>query len=64
MNRTAGIVLLVVGAVLLYFGYNESQSVSSEVSELFQNRPSNSSVWFFVGGAAAIVFGLILAVKK
>lgn len=64
MNRSIGIALLVVGAVLLFFGYNESQSVSSEISEIFQNRPSNNSIWFFVAGAAALVFGLVLTLRK
>ena len=64
MNRALGIALIVVGALLLYFGYNASQSVSSEVSEIFNNRPSRESMWFFVGGAGALIFGLILAMRK
>lgn len=61
MNRTLGIVLLVVGAVLLTLGYNASQSLSSDVSELFRGRPNDESIWFLVAGAGAVVAGLVLA---
>lgn len=62
MNKPLSVVLLVIGAVLLYFGFNASESVSSEVSRTFTGSPTNKSIWLLVlGGAAALLglFGLI-----
>ncbi|MBI5426490.1 MAG: DUF3185 family protein [Opitutae bacterium] len=58
MNKSLSVALLVVGVVLLVFGFNASQSVSSDVSRAFTGNPTDKSVWFFVGGAVAAILGL------
>jgi len=58
MNKAVSLALLVVGIILLYFGYEASQSVGSEVSEAFTGEPTDNAIWFFVGGAVAAVIGL------
>jgi len=55
-----GIVLLVVGAILLYFGYQASQSVSEQVVESFTGRFTDSTTWYFILGAASSVGGVFL----
>jgi drug/metabolite transporter (DMT)-like permease len=57
-NRLIGIILLVVGGVLLYFGYNASQSVTEQVHETFTGRFTDATTWYFVLGAAAAIGGL------
>lgn len=64
MNRALGIALLVIGAVLLVFGYNESQSFSSSVSRVFNNSPSDRSMWFLIGGGVAAAVGLFFTLSK
>jgi len=57
MPRGVSLAMLVVGLVLLYFGYNESQSFSSQVGEAFSGSPSDRSMIFYVCGAALTAFG-------
>ncbi|AFG37961.1 DUF3185 family protein [Spirochaeta africana] len=63
-NKIIGVVLLAVGVVLLYFGYQASQSVSERVVEGLTGRFSDQTMYYFIGGAAAAVAGLFLAVFK
>lgn len=58
MSKVIAIALLVAGVILLYFGYEASQSVSSEVSEAFTGEPTDNAIWFLIGGAIAVVVGL------
>lgn len=58
MNKSVSLALLVIGVLLIAFGINASNSLSSEVSELFTGSPSDRAVWFLVGGAAAAIVGL------
>jgi len=55
-----GLALLVVGVILLVYGINQSESVVSDVKEVFTGSPTDKSVWFIVGGAAAGVAGLAM----
>lgn len=56
--------LFIAGLLLLFFGYQEYQSVSSEVEEFFTGSPSNNALWMLIGGAAASVIGLVGLLKK
>lgn len=58
MTKSLAVALLVVGVVLLVFGFNASHSVSSDVSRAFTGNPTDKSVWFLVGGAVAAIIGL------
>ncbi|MEX2489711.1 MAG: DUF3185 family protein, partial [Pseudomonadales bacterium] len=57
IHHLFGIVLLVVGAILLYFGYQASQSVGEQMAETFTGKFSDSTTWYFVLGAASAVGG-------
>lgn len=59
-NQIIGIVLLVVGAILLYFGYQASQSMGEQITETFTGRFSDSTTWYFIAGAAAAVGGIAM----
>jgi len=58
--RIIGLVILAVGVTLVIFGYNASQSVGEQVVEGFTGRFTNQTMWFFIGGIAAIVGGAAL----
>lgn len=64
-KRILAIVLLVVGAILLFFAYQSSQSLGDQVSEAVTGRFTDSTIWFLILGAAAAVagIGLLLAGK-
>lgn len=61
-NQTmVGVILLVVGLILLYFGWQSSQSLGDQVSEAFTGRFTSETMWFLIGGAAAIAAGAFMA---
>jgi uncharacterized membrane protein len=64
MNKAIGIALLAAGAILLVLGYNESQSVSSGISRVFNNTPSDRSLWFLISGGVAAALGLFFTINK
>lgn len=62
--KIIGIVLLVVGILLLFFGYQASQSIGEQLSETVTGRFSDETMWYIIGGVAAIVAGAFLAFFK
>lgn len=64
MNKPLGIALLVIGLLLLIFGFNESQSAASDISKVFTNSPTDRSIWFLAGGGVATAVGLYLTLTK
>ena len=62
MSKSTAIALLVVGIVLLIFGFNAYHSAGSNISEAFTGAPTNKAIWLLIGGLiSAIVGGLNLA---
>ena len=59
-----GLVLLVLGAILLYFGFNATQSAAEEIGEAVTGRYTDQTMMYLVGGAVAAVAGLFLLLKK
>ena len=63
MNNIVGLAIFAVGIVLLVFGFNASHSFSSDVSRVFTGNPTDKSIWLLGGGAAAVIVGLVLAIR-
>jgi multisubunit Na+/H+ antiporter MnhB subunit len=61
MNNIVGLAIFALGVVLLIFGFNESHSFSSDVSRAFTGNPTDRSMWLIVGGAAAVIVGLVIS---
>jgi len=59
-SKLLGIVLLVVGIGLLYFGYQSTQSVGGQVTETLTGRFTDETMWYLIGGAAAAAAGAFL----
>ena len=59
-NKLISLVLIIVGIGLLYWGYSESQSVASQVSEAFSGSPQDKVMYKYIAGAV----GIYLFVKK
>ena len=62
MTNIVGLAIFAVGIVLLIFGFNASQSFASEVSRFFSGNPTDKSMWLLIGGAVAVVVGLLVAI--
>ncbi len=63
-SKLLGIVLLVVGIGLLYFGYQSTQSLGGQVTETLTGRFTDETMWYLIGGAAATAAGAFLTFVK
>lgn len=65
-SKLAGLVLVVVGGILLYFGYSASGSAFETVTETVTGRYTDRTTLYLVGGAACAVVGagLLIFGKK
>lgn len=59
-KKLVGLILLAVGAVLLYFGYNASQSVGSQFKEAWSGSMSDKAMLYYLGGAVSLAVGAFL----
>jgi LPXTG-motif cell wall-anchored protein len=57
MSKIPSIALLIVGVILLVYGLNASDSVSSSVSNAVSGTPTNKSIWLIVLGVIGVVAG-------
>jgi H+/gluconate symporter-like permease len=62
--KILGIVLLVVGAGLAFWGYRLSGGVGAQISQAVSGSPTDKIMAFYIGGAASLVVGLFLLLKK
>ena len=60
----AGVALLIGGIILLYFGYNATESVTEEVTEAVTGRYSDETMYYLIGGAIAGIVGILMLVRK
>jgi len=63
-TKIIGIVLLVVGAILLYFGFNATQSATEEIGEALTGKYTDETMLYLIGGGVAAILGLFLLIKK
>ena len=59
-----GIVLLVLGVGLLYWGYEESQTLGAELHNAVSGERTDNELKFYIGGAISSVLGLLLILKN
>ena len=58
MNKVISLALLVGGIILVVYGLNASDSLSSSFSRFFTGSPTDKSIWMLIGGTIAAVVGL------
>ena len=63
-SKLLGIVLLVIGIGLLYFGYQSTQSVSGQITETLTGRFTDGTMMYLIGGGAAAAAGAFLTFIK
>ena len=62
-KKLIGLILLVVGGVLLYFGITATESPVEALSQSLTGRYSDETMFYLIGGGALAVIGLVLFVK-
>jgi uncharacterized membrane protein len=58
MQKIIGVICLVVGVLLLFWGHNMAESIGSQVQQLFTGAPTNRATYFYIAGTALGLFGL------
>jgi hypothetical protein len=65
MNKVIGAICLGAGIVLLVWGHNVSQSVDSQVKNLFTGSPTDKAMYLYLGGSVLLAVGIVqLAMKR
>lgn len=59
MNKIVSLALLIGGVVLMIYGFNATNSFSSDVSRFFTGSPTDKAVWMLIGGFIATIIGLV-----
>ncbi len=59
-SRIVGIALLIGGLILLYMGWNASESLGEEVHEAVTGRFTDSTTFYLVGGGVAAAAGVVM----
>lgn len=59
-----GLALLVVGIFVIIYAFNASDSVSLDVPRAFAGAPTDKTLGLLLGGSAAVVVGVTLAVRS
>jgi LPXTG-motif cell wall-anchored protein len=57
MSKLPSIAFLIIGIILLVYGLDASNSVSSSVSNAVTGSPTNKSIWLIVLGVLGILSG-------
>ena len=64
MNKGVGLALLVVGIILMIFGFNATDSFGSDLSRFFTGAPTDKAIWLLLGGVTATIIGSVMSCKK
>ncbi|MFQ5994679.1 MAG: DUF3185 family protein [Acidiferrobacterales bacterium] len=64
MQKPRGVVLLVAGVILLFWGYDVSNSLGAQLTEAFTGSPSDKAMYLFIGGGVCTVAGIVLVIIK
>jgi hypothetical protein len=57
MSKTLFVVLLLVGGILLVYGVDSANSVSSSVAQAVSGAPTDKTIWLIVAGIAGVAAG-------
>jgi LPXTG-motif cell wall-anchored protein len=57
MSKIPSLAFLIAGIVLLVYGLNASNSVTSSVTQAVSGTPSDKSIWLIVLGVIGILSG-------
>ena len=60
-QRILGLVVLVIGILLLYFGLHATDSVGESIKEGVTGKYTDKTTWYIIGGAAGVIGGAALA---
>ncbi len=59
MDKTISLAILAGGILLVIFGVSASSSISSDISRIFTDAPTDKAIWMLVGGVVMTIIGLV-----
>ncbi len=62
-NKQLGIVLLVIGAGLIFWGFNISGSLEGKLTNALSGSPGNKAMILYIVGAVCAALGIFKIVK-
>ncbi|MBU1643459.1 DUF3185 family protein [bacterium] len=63
-NKIVSIALIVIGVGLLIWGYQLSGSIGSQISQTVTSSDTDKVMTLYIGGAASLIVGLYLYLKR
>lgn len=63
LARSIGLAVAAVGVVLLIMGLNATEAPLERLSETVSGRYTDQTIAYIIGGIAAVVGGVVLAVR-
>ena len=63
-SKVIALILIVIGLGVAFWGYQMSESVSSQLSRALTGSDTDKVMACYIGGAASVVVGLYLLFKK
>lgn len=61
--KLTGIVLIVLGIGLAFWGYDMSSSIGANINEALTGAEPDKVMMLYIGGAISFIVGIYLAVK-
>jgi len=62
--KTLGLVLIVAGIGLAFWGFQQSGSINSQLTRAFTGSDTDKVMMLYIGGAASFLAGLFLFFRK
>lgn len=63
-NKMLAIALVVIGAVLLFFGLNAANAPAEEMAEALTGQYSDRTMFYLIGGGISGALGLVMLFRK
>ena len=60
VNKIISIILILAGLGLIYFGYHESQSITSELNKVVDDHPTHEVLAIYIGGGIAVFAAIFM----
>jgi hypothetical protein len=64
INLAVGLALVVAGALLIWWGYDESQALTNRLSRALSGSQTDRVMWKYIGGAVCAVAGAVLLIRR
>jgi hypothetical protein len=62
--KILGIVLMLLGVVLIFWGFQESGSIGPKVVKTVTTVNADKVMWLYIGGAVSFFVGLAFFIKR